>query len=56
MELYIYASDEDHALELAGNGADVEFESAEQATKGFDADAHGSRKLFKISVEEVKFA
>jgi hypothetical protein len=52
MTFYIYAMDEDHALELAGNGADEEFESPAHAARGYDVEVHEARKLFKVTVEE----
>ena len=53
MEFFIYAKDEDHALELAGNGADSEFESIEDATFRMDREVHAERKLFRITCEEA---
>ena len=50
---YIWARDEDHALELAGHGADAEFDSVAEAREGFDPEFHAGRKLYKISVEQV---
>lgn len=54
MEIFIYACSEDHALELAGHGADEEFESPADAARGRDPDFHEGRKLYRILVEEVK--
>lgn len=53
LDFYIYAMDQDHGLELAGNGADREFETEQEAVAGFDAEVHGNRKLFRIRVEAV---
>lgn len=53
MQMFVWANDPDNALEISGNGADLEFESAEDARKGFDPDFHGNKKLFKVTVEEV---
>lgn len=53
MQTFVWANDPDNALEISGNGADLEFESAEDARKGFDPDFHGNKKLFKVTVEEV---
>ena len=53
MLIYMYATDEDHALELAGNGADSEFESPADAARNFDPEVHGSRNLYSIEVREV---
>jgi hypothetical protein len=50
----MYALDPDHALELAGNGADTEFESPRDAAFRYDPEVHQGRKLFRILVEEVK--
>ena len=54
MEIFIYANDEDNALEVAGNGADLEFESPAHAAREFDPEVHDGKKLFRILVEEVK--
>lgn len=50
MTMFVYATDEDHALEIAGNGADEEFESLDQAIKGFDPEVHSARSIFEITV------
>lgn len=54
MKFFIFASDADNALEVAGNGADVEFESLEHVKRDMDPDFHGGKKLFSVEVEEVK--
>jgi len=54
MELYVYAIDEDNALELLGNGAADEFESLSQAEEGYDTEQHTSRDLYKVSIELVR--
>ncbi len=53
LEVYLYAGDEDHALELAGHGADVEFRSVALARAGYDPEFHEGRRLFRILVEEM---
>lgn len=53
MEFFIYATDEDHAIELAGNSADLEFGSLAKAIAGFDPDVHELRNIYRIEVERA---
>lgn len=53
MEIFVYAGDLDNALEIAGNGADVEFDSLERATAGFDHEFHAGKPIYRIVVEKV---
>lgn len=54
MIFFIYALDEDHALEVSGHGADKEFDSLEEAILGFEPEFHIGRSIYKIVVERVK--
>jgi len=49
IEIFLYATDEDHALELAGNGAEREFESLTEAQLKYDKDSHELRDIYRIS-------
>lgn len=51
MEFFIYATDEDHALELAGNGAEREFDTMTKANLGYDVDVHELRNIYRVVVE-----
>ena len=53
MMFYIYATSEDHALELSGNGADDEFASILDALDGFQPDYHEGREIYAVTVEKV---
>lgn len=53
LDVFVYASDWDQALEIAGNGADVEFESVEHALRELDPEVHAGRNIYRIRVDEV---
>ena len=52
--VYVWAKDQDNALEILGSGADTEYNTLESAKKGYDEDYHDDKKIFKVTVEQVK--
>lgn len=50
---FIWATDADHAVELAGHGAEDEFDSLLEAVEAFDKDLHEGRSVFQIEVKKV---
>lgn len=54
VEFYIFARDEDNALEMAGNSADYEYQTLDEAISARDPDFHDGKKIYRILVEEAK--
>lgn len=54
MEVYIFARDDDHALELLGNGASTEHKTVRDAMLSHERDELSSWNLHKIVVEMVE--
>lgn len=53
MKFYIHAKDEDDALERAGHGASLEFDSLEKAEEGFDPDEHEGFGIYRVEVTKL---
>ncbi len=50
MDFYIFARDEDNALEIAGNSADREFDTLTKALAAYDEDFHEGKNIYKVDV------
>ncbi len=48
VDVYLWARDADHAIELAGHGDSEEFESEAAAKEAYDPETHQGWRLFHL--------